>query len=113
VLIGPLQSKAGVELFQRTIEAAKAQGGKVLVGGNVLNRPGNFVEPTLIRIPADAPIVKKESFVPISYVMEFSDLDAAVQENNNVSHGLSSSLFTSRVRIFFFCSSNNFSWHEN
>merc|ERR1712137_1072555 len=79
VLVGPVHSKAA---------------GELLVGGNVLDRPGNFVEPTLIRINSDAEIIKTEAFVPISYIMEYEDLGAAIKENNKVSQGLSSALFT-------------------
>jgi acyl-CoA reductase-like NAD-dependent aldehyde dehydrogenase len=97
-LVGPVHNKAAVDLFRKTIEAAKAQGGQVVVGGNVLDRPGNFVEPTLIRIGSGASVLENEAFVPISYIVEYSDLDSAIRENNKVSQGLSSSLFTRNVR---------------
>jgi len=100
-LVGPVHNKAAVELYQKTIKAAKEQGGEVLVGGNVLDRPGNFVEPTLIRISPDAEVVKTEAFVPISYIMEYSDLNDAIYQNNRVSQGLSSSLFTNNVENVF------------
>ena len=96
-IVGPLHNQAAVALYRSTIEKAVQQGGKILVGGNVLKGPGNFVEPTLIRISPDAEIIKTEAFVPISYVMEYSDLDQAIQYNNNVSQGLSSALFTNQV----------------
>jgi len=100
-LVGPVHNKAAVELYQKTIQEAKAQGGEVLVGGNVLDRPGNFVEPTLIRISPDAEVVKNEAFVPISYIMEYSDLQDAIKQNNGVAQGLSSSLFTNNVENVF------------
>ena len=71
------------------------------MGGNVLDRPGNFVEPTLIRISPDAEVVKNEAFVPISYIMEYSDLQDAIKQNNGVAQGLSSSLFTNNVENVF------------
>lgn len=102
VLVGPLQSKQGVETFKRTIQAAKEQGGEILVGGNVLDRPGNFVEPTLIRMKnLDAPVIKTEAFVPIAYVMEYTDLEKAILRNNEVSQGLSSSLFTNQCENIY------------
>jgi aldehyde dehydrogenase family 7 protein A1 len=46
------------------------QGGKILAGGKVLPGDGNFVEPTIVAINHDAPIVKTELFVPILYVIK-------------------------------------------
>jgi len=94
VLVGPVHNQAAVDLYRQTIQDAKEQGGEVLVGGNVLDTPGYFVEPTLIRIKSGAQITKSEAFVPISYIMEYDDLTTAIAENNNVKQGLSSALFT-------------------
>lgn len=46
------------------------QGGKILTGGSVINCPGNFVEPTVVEISHDAPIVKEELFGPVLYVFK-------------------------------------------
>eukprot|EP01096_Ripella_sp_DP13-Kostka_P004307 TRINITY_DN1646_c0_g1_i1.p1 TRINITY_DN1646_c0_g1~~TRINITY_DN1646_c0_g1_i1.p1 ORF type:complete len:541 (+),score=197.61 TRINITY_DN1646_c0_g1_i1:26-1624(+) len=93
-LVGPLHSPAAVALYQRTVEQAVAQGGKVLVGGQVLPGPGNFVQPTLISISHDAPVVHHEAFVPISYIIEYEHIEDAFAWNNEVRQGLSSALFT-------------------
>jgi aldehyde dehydrogenase family 7 member A1 len=56
-----------------------------LVGGEVLDTmPGNFVQPTIIEIGKDAPILQQELFVPILYMIRFSTFKEAVQINNNV-----------------------------
>merc|ERR1712100_351255 len=52
--------------------------------GKVLDRPGNWVEPTIVEISSDAPCVKEELFVPIVYVMKFNSLDEAIAMNNAV-----------------------------
>jgi len=59
---------------------------------------GNYVTPTIIEIDSSADIVKEELFVPILYMMRFKTLDEAIQINNNVPQGLSSSLFTKDLR---------------
>ena len=64
-LCGPLHSKNAVEQFKKGLEQVKIQGGKILYGGQVMDRPGNFVEPTITQIAADAPIVQHEIFVPV------------------------------------------------
>ena len=46
------------------------QGGKILTGGSVIDRAGNFVEPTLVEISHDAEIVREELFGPVLYVFK-------------------------------------------
>ena len=78
------------------IEQAKSEGCNVLCGGNVLSdRPGNYVEPTLIEAPRpDASCVMTETFAPILYVSKFKTFEEAIAINNSASQGLSSSVFT-------------------
>ncbi len=49
-------------IFVKAINDAKAQGGKILSGGNVIERPGFFVEPTLIEAENDWEVVQRETF---------------------------------------------------
>ncbi|KAK3812191.1 MAG: Aldehyde/histidinol dehydrogenase [Benniella sp.] len=94
-LCGPLHTKAAVEQYRKGIEAVKAQGGKILTGGKVLDdRPGNFVAPTITSISPDAAVVQNEIFVPILHTMKVKSLEHAIEINNSVKQGLSSSLFT-------------------
>jgi aldehyde dehydrogenase family 7 protein A1 len=60
-LCGPLHCQMSVDIYTKGIEEIKKQGGKILVGGNVLTNKGNgfFVEPTIVEISADAAIVKE------------------------------------------------------
>jgi aldehyde dehydrogenase family 7 protein A1 len=101
VLCGPLHTKVGVESYKRAIEEIKQQGGKILCGGEVLSTPGNFVRPTISSISRNAPIVKKETFVPILHTIKFKTLEEAIAINNEVSQGLTSSLFSKDpIKIF-------------
>eukprot|EP00164_Ancoracysta_twista_P009023 GFYU01013223.1.p1 GENE.GFYU01013223.1~~GFYU01013223.1.p1 ORF type:complete len:536 (+),score=182.94 GFYU01013223.1:86-1693(+) len=100
-LCGPLHNPAAVETFKQGLEKAQSQGGKLVVGGDVLDRPGNFVQPAIVSIDANAPIVKEELFVPIMYVMKFKNLQEAIAMNNDVPQGLSSSLFTTNQSAVF------------
>ncbi len=68
---------------------------QVEFGGNVLDREGTFVEPTIISgLPHDAAVVHRETFAPIVYLLKAKGLDEAIAINNEVEQGLSSSLFT-------------------
>ncbi len=93
-LMGPLIDEDAVTTFVTAVEAARAQGGRVLAGGKRLERKGFFVEPTLIAATKDMPICREETFAPILYIMKVKDLDEAIAINNGVDQGLSSSIFT-------------------
>lgn len=102
ILCGPLHTKQAVEAYTQAIKEAEAQGGKVMCGNKVLDRPGNYVEPTIISgIAHDAPIVHTETFAPILYVLKCSSYEEAVAWNNEVDQGLSSSLFTKDMGRMF------------
>ena len=97
-LMGPLIDEGAVRDYELAVAEATRQGGTVLCGGKRVDRPGHFVEPTLIAADPAMSIVKHETFAPILYVMEFSDLDQAIHHQNDVPQGLSSSIFTNSFR---------------
>src|SRR5437870_3343217 len=100
VLMGPLITRGAVDRYRGALAAAREQGGKVICGGRILERPGNFVEPALVLAPRhDAfPIAWEETFAPILYVFEVADLDEALRAHNAVTQGLSSAIFTDSMR---------------
>jgi len=97
-LMGPLIDAAAVTRYEETVAAVTAAGGEVVCGGKALDRPGYFVEPTIIRVTADCDLIREEVFAPILYVMAFDSLDEAVAIQNDVPQGLSSALFTADLR---------------
>ena len=98
-LMGPLINQSAVDTFAAAVGIAQEQGGEVLTGGNVLaDRNGHYVEPTIIKMPADAPILGVETFAPILYIIEFDELSEAVAINNGVTQGLSSAIFTDSMK---------------
>ncbi len=97
VLLGPLINAAAVEHMLAAVQIARDAGGEVLCGGRRIDRPGHFVEPTIIRARADMAIVREETFAPILYVMTYRSLDDAIEQHNAVSQGLSSAIFTDRL----------------
>jgi len=99
-LMGPLIDENAVRDYENAVAAAKAQGGKVLYGGKVLEPPfgrRTFVQPTIIEIENKQPIVQHETFAPILYVMKYRTLDQAIRTHNDVPQGLSSAIFTDSV----------------
>ncbi len=98
-LMGPLIDPGAVARYLAAIAAAQTQGGKLLCGGQAVKRPGNFVEPTIIRAAADLPIVQSETFAPILYVIPYNTLEEALGIQNSVAYGLSSAVFTDRLQV--------------
>ncbi len=97
-LCGPLVDRDAVDTFAAAVERIRGDGGEILVGGRVLDRPGFFVEPTVVRAPLGFPFSFEETFAPILYVFEVDSLDQALRHHNEVPQGLSSSIFTDSVR---------------
>ncbi len=98
-LMGPLNSPGAVEQFLASVEKAKASGGTVVVGGNAIDRPGNFVLPTIVTgLKNSDEVVQHETFAPILYVMKYGTLDEAIEMQNAVPQGLSSSIFTQDLK---------------
>ncbi len=104
-LMGPLINQQAVDSMHAALVQAKAEGCEVLCGGiegiaKHRDKPGHFVEPTIVRVPrgGSPKIVQDETFAPILYVFEFDKLDDAIAQQNAVSQGLSSAIFTDSVR---------------
>jgi aldehyde dehydrogenase (NAD+) len=99
-LMGPLNSPEAVQAFLAAVEKAEAAGGTVRTGGKALTeRKGNFVLPTIVTgLKNSDDVVQTETFAPILYVMPFTTLDEAIDMQNDVPQGLSSSVFTNNLR---------------
>ncbi len=98
-LVGPLVDQGAFDGMQKALEAAKAQGGKVAGGERVDGvGAGYYVRPAIVEMTEQSDVVRHETFAPILYVMRYSDFAAAVEMNNDVPQGLSSSIFTTDLR---------------
>ncbi|MQC26092.1 MAG: aldehyde dehydrogenase family protein [Chloroflexi bacterium] len=98
-LMGPLVTESAVDKMFGALERVRQEGGEVLVGGKrVEGRKGNFVEPTIVRMPAQSEIVREETFAPILYILEYEDIDEAIRIHNDVPQGLSSAIFTDSMQ---------------
>jgi aldehyde dehydrogenase (NAD+) len=98
-LMGPLVVNTSVEEMMDAIKQAQADGGEVVYGGHMLPDHGpNFVEPTIIKMPAQTDIVRTETFAPILYLLEYETIEEAIHIHNDVPQGLSSAIFTDSLR---------------
>ncbi len=97
-LMGPLVSENAIEQMMNALEIARSQGARIVTGGNRLDRPGYFVEPTIVVVPKEASITQDETFAPILWVIEFENLEEAIEIQNGVTQGLSSAIFTDSLK---------------
>ena len=97
-LMGPLVNETAVKQMLDAVEDVLRQGGEIMCGGHRLERSGFFVEPTLARVGRDLPIVARETFAPLLYLIAYEELDEAIAIQNGVDQGLSSAVFTEKLR---------------
>ncbi|MCW2495599.1 aldehyde dehydrogenase family protein [Jatrophihabitans sp.] len=105
-LVGPLVDAAAYEGYTTALEKAVADGGELIAGGQrvlVADAPeAYYVQPAIVRMPAQTDVVRSETFAPILYVLTYDDFDSgpnsAMALHNDVPQGLSSSIFTLNVR---------------
>jgi aldehyde dehydrogenase (NAD+) len=101
-LVGPLIDGRAFEAMRSALEQAARDGGELLAGGSRRQAEGRdnafYVEPALVRMPAQTEIVRTETFAPLLYLMTYAELPDAIAIHNDVPQGLSSSIFTTDLR---------------
>ncbi len=96
--MGPLIDKNAVDLYLKAIKKIKKEGGKEIVKGGVLNgeeyKSNCYVKPAIYEVKNEFSVVQDETFAPILYLIKYSSLDEAINIQNDVPQGLSSSIMT-------------------
>ncbi|HKE16480.1 MAG TPA: aldehyde dehydrogenase family protein [Kofleriaceae bacterium] len=94
-LVGPLIDGDAARAMAAALDEARALGGTVHGGEPVaIGTGGHYARPALVELPAQAGPMLRETFAPILYVVRFDELGDAVAQHNEVTQGLSSSIFT-------------------
>ena len=106
VKVGPVINEKALEKISSYVEIGKDEGAKLLVGGNVLTdgdlANGHYFEPTLFTdVKWDSRIAQEEIFGPVVSLIEVASLEEAIEVNNSVIYGLSSSIFSRDVNKIF------------
>jgi aldehyde dehydrogenase (NAD+) len=97
-LMGPLVDRNAVENMMSALKTIREQGGEILCGGRQIDRPGFYVEPTVVKANPGMDIVGDETFAPILYLFTIESLDEAIRLHNVVDQGLSSAIFTKNMQ---------------
>ncbi|MBU4539276.1 MAG: aldehyde dehydrogenase family protein [Weeksellaceae bacterium] len=100
--VGPVIDKDAVKQYLDSIEKCKAEGGKFVVEGGVLEGEkygsGCYVRPCIAEVENSFKIVQHETFAPILYIMKYKNLEEAIDMQNDVPQGLSSAIMTQNLR---------------
>ena len=100
--VGPLINKKAVEKTGKYADIGKEGGARMLCGGKSPSGKGFFFQPTIFEgVTVDMRIAQEEIFGPILSVLEFTNIDDAIDIANSVEYGLSSSIYTNDVNKAF------------
>ncbi|ASF46637.1 NAD-dependent succinate-semialdehyde dehydrogenase [Methylovulum psychrotolerans] len=96
--LGPLSTEDALQHLLAQVELAVAHGAIVLMGGKRIDRPGAFMQPTILtHIQPDNPAYNEEFFGPVALFFRVKDEDEAVILANDSHFGLGGSIFTQDV----------------
>jgi len=96
--LGPLSTESALVALLKQVDGAVAKGAKVLLGGKRIDRPGAFMEPTILTdIKPENPAFRDEFFGPVAMFFRVKDEDAAIALANDSDFGLGGSVFTKDI----------------
>jgi succinate-semialdehyde dehydrogenase/glutarate-semialdehyde dehydrogenase len=93
--LGPLSTEAALVQLLKQVDDAVAKGAKLLLGGKRIDRPGSYMEPTILtEVAPDNPAFRAEFFGPVAMFFRVKDENAAIALANDSDFGLGGSVFT-------------------
>lgn len=98
--MGPLANKQSVIKLLDIVKQAILEGGKLIYGGNQIEKEGYYFEPTIIKIDhPKSPILNMETFGPIALIIPFKTKEEALQIANDTEAGLASYVYSENKEI--------------
>jgi succinate-semialdehyde dehydrogenase/glutarate-semialdehyde dehydrogenase len=93
--LGPLSTESALVALLKQVDRAVAHGARVLLGGQRFDRPGAFMQPTILTdVQPDNPAYRDEFFGPVALFFRVQDEEAAIALANDSDFGLGGSVFT-------------------
>ncbi len=97
--LGPMVNAKAVKKIGELVDDAVKRGGKLLLGGNIPNRPGYYYPPTVIAdVQPGSDILKEEIFGPVVSLVSFKDQADAIRMANDTEFGLAAYVYTSDLK---------------
>ena len=100
--VGPLIDKQAVKTYEQALKKIKNEGGQFVVKGGVLQgkgyESGCYVKPAIVEVENEFDIVQQETFAPILYLIKYKTVEEAIEKQNGVKQGLSSSIMTTNMQ---------------
>jgi betaine-aldehyde dehydrogenase len=92
---GPMVSEAQLQIVLGYIEKGRAEGARLICGGNRIDKPGSWIEPTVFAdVTDDMTIAREEIFGPVLSVLDFDDEEDVIARANATDYGLSAGVYT-------------------
>jgi len=96
--LGPLSTEQALIDLLKQVDVAVSNGAKVLLGGNRIDRPGSFMQPTILtNVTPKNPAFRDEFFGPVAMFFRVKDEDEAIALANDSDFGLGGSVFTKDI----------------
>jgi aldehyde dehydrogenase (NAD+) len=100
--VGPLIDKQAVKTYEQALKKIVNEGGQFVVKGGVLQgkgyESGCYVKPAIVEVENEFDIVQQETFAPILYLIKYKTIEEAIEKQNGVKQGLSSSIMTTNMQ---------------
>ena len=97
--LGPMVNEKSVAKIAELVDDAVKKGGRLLLGGTRLNRPGYFYPPTVIAdVPQNARLLKEEIFGPVAALQAFDSDNEVIAKANDTEYGLTAYLYTGDLK---------------
>jgi succinate-semialdehyde dehydrogenase/glutarate-semialdehyde dehydrogenase len=93
--LGPLSTESALTDLLKQVDTAVSHGAKVVMGGKRIDRPGSFMQPTILTdVKPGNPAFRDEFFGPVAMLFRVKDEDEAIALANDSDFGLGGSVFT-------------------
>jgi len=97
---GPLSSEQAARNLMEQVQDAISKGATVHTGGRRVNRPGAFIDPTVLSgVTPDMRAFREELFGPVAVVYKVSSADEAVELANSSAYGLGGAVFSTDTEL--------------
>src|ERR1700683_1814814 len=95
---GPMSSESALVQLLKQVDGAVAKGAKIALGGKRIDRPGSFMQTTILTdVQPDNPAFRDEFFGPVAMFFRVKNEDEAIALANNSDFGVGGSVFTKDV----------------